>query len=258
MLSVMDKAVGSIVSMIEQNGLANDTIIIFTSDNGGIGLDNGGQCGGENGSPLRGHKGAIWEGGHSVPLIIRHDGKFPTGETRDALVGLSDIYATICELVGIEVPVGSALDSVSFADYITTPEAKQFLRKYFGIYQLQRGKQKQKKWAFAIRGHKVKLVHHPHNNTFEMYDLERDISENNDIIHEQWAQKMFNTLYQELLANSPCPGNSDPSEDFDVQLDGNLAKRNCSWSQSDPSRCSGYSRYKKACRAHGVRLNHIK
>ena len=68
--------------------------------------------------PLRGNKGDIWEGGHRVLLMIRFDGTFPTNETRDNLVGLNDIYATLCDFLGIEVPALSAQVSVSLAGHI--------------------------------------------------------------------------------------------------------------------------------------------
>ena len=100
--------------MIEDKGLAKDTIVIFTSDNGG--LKN--TAGSLEEGPLRGKKGSIYEGGHRVPLLMRYDGNCPAGEMRDALVGLNDVYSTICDFVGINVPKGSAQDSVSFAQYI--------------------------------------------------------------------------------------------------------------------------------------------
>jgi arylsulfatase A len=127
MLGAMDKAVGSIVSMIENKNLAEETIIIFTSDNGGLNKVATVNTGHRTSGPLRGAKRDIWEGGHRVPLIIRYDSKFKAGVKRKKMVGLNDIYATICELVGIDKPVGSAQDSVSFARYIIKAKDRQEL-----------------------------------------------------------------------------------------------------------------------------------
>jgi len=117
MLLEMDKVVGSLVSLIEDKGLAEDTIIIFASDNGGLGR-NRYSTPHDSSGPLRGLKGMIYEGGHRIPMTIRHDGSFPKNEERSHMVGLNDLYATIADLVGVPVPNLSAQDSVSFANYI--------------------------------------------------------------------------------------------------------------------------------------------
>jgi len=181
MLGAMDKAVGSIVSMIEEKNLAKETIIIFTSDNGGINVSN--ETGHRTSGRLRGEKGEIWEGGHRVPLIIRYDNNFQAGGKREKMVGLNDIYATICELVGIDVPVGSAQDSVSFARYIKKKKDKEGLRKYLGMFKLTKYRQ------HAIRKGNLKLIHTLHNNTFELYNLQEDISEKRNIINLPWITK---------------------------------------------------------------------
>ena len=99
-----------------------DTILIFTSDNGGlsnIATSSETIAGHVSNGPLRGHKADIFEGGHRVPMIIKWKGHIDKGQSRSHMVGLNDLYATLCDLVGIEVPVGQAQDSVtSFADYI--------------------------------------------------------------------------------------------------------------------------------------------
>ena len=133
MLGQMDKVVGSLVKLIEKYQLEKDTIIIFASDNGGLGSSK--QTGHATSGPLRGNKGDIWEGGHRIPLIIRYDRQFPANERRNKLIGLNDIYATICEIVGIKIPFGSAQDSVSFAKYIENEKADRALRKYLGIWE---------------------------------------------------------------------------------------------------------------------------
>jgi arylsulfatase A-like enzyme len=229
MLGAMDKAAGSVVSMIEDKGLINETIIIFTSDNGG--LNKSIKAGHLTSGPLRGAKSNIWEGGHRVPLIIRYDNKFPAGKRRKRMVGLNDIYSTICELVGVNVPQGSAQDSVSFADYITSAKNKKGLRKYLGSWQVSG----QKDWQHAIRKGPLKLVHYPRNNTFLAYNLKKDVSETTNIIHKPWVAKRIKAMYEKLMDIGPCNEN-DRSDSFHVS--GLGEDHNCDWFRQDKNRCA--------------------
>merc|ERR1712045_701257 len=107
--------------MIEDRGLASNTMIIFTSDNGGLGTGASGNSTGFNHFPsgiLRGSKGNVYEGGHRVPLLIRWDGVAPPNEKRKKLVGLNDIYAAICNITQVNIPDTAAQDSTSFAKYM--------------------------------------------------------------------------------------------------------------------------------------------
>ncbi len=230
MLGTMDKVVGSVVSMIEDRGLSEETIIMFTSDNGGLNklsIETGHLTSG----PLRGAKSNIWEGGHRVPLIIRYDNKFPAGERRNRMVGLNDIYSTICELVGVNVPQGSAQDSVSFANYIMRAKNRTGLRKYLGSWQVSSDKD----WQHAIRKDYLKLVHYPHNNTFMAYNLRNDLSETTNIIHKPWVAKRIQAMYQKLMDLGPCNEN-DSSDSFRVS--GLGEDHDCDWFRQDTNRCA--------------------
>lgn len=202
MLGVMDKVVGSLVSMIEDRKLADDTVIIFSSDNGGLrdSVDVGHMTSG----PLRGAKGEVYEGGHRVPLIIRQDKKFPAGQRREKLIGMNDIFATICDLAGVEVPVGSAQDSVSFARYIESSKYVEGLRKYLGHWRL--GGKGPPGWSRAIRMGKFKLVQFPRENRTELYDLEDDISESRNIADSKWVidRNIIGPMIDELKTLGPC------------------------------------------------------
>jgi arylsulfatase A-like enzyme len=128
MLKEMDMVVGSLISALEDRNLAEDTIIIFTSDNGGL-SDSEKSTTHRSSGKLRAHKGTIYEGGHRVPLIMQYLGQFPAGEERNHPVGLNDIYATICDLVGIDIPHLSAQDSISFANYTYSENITDGLRQ---------------------------------------------------------------------------------------------------------------------------------
>ncbi len=149
--------------------------------------------------PLRGHKGKIWEGGHRVPMIIRYP-FFPSGEKRDQLVGLNDLYATICELVGIRIPFGSAQDSVSFAKLLYSRNNLSNARTSLATWDYKSGILE----AEAIRFNNLKLIRHVNPPKIEVYDLGSDISEQNDI-SRYIPSYMKNNMLKELNELGPCP-----------------------------------------------------
>jgi len=105
-----DWTVGEILAALERLGVANDTLVVVTSDNGGLpGTTKHGQ---DTNGPWRGHKGSAWEGGHRVPLIARWPGKIKAGSTCDALFSLTDLVATASALAGGFIPPQGARDSI--------------------------------------------------------------------------------------------------------------------------------------------------
>jgi len=205
MLYEMDKAVGSLVTMIEEKGLANDTIIIFTSDNGGTreGFHhNSSEFGHSSHGPLRGHKGSIYEGGHRVPMIFRYDGQFPVNETRSHMVGLNDIYRTLCKLVGIRVSETSAQDSKSFADYIFSESNVKGLRKFLPTWTIG----KKNPLSEAIRFGSMKLIQ-TYGATFttELYDLENDLGEESNLIRNSTFKEITKVMMRQLKRLGACP-----------------------------------------------------
>lgn len=225
MLLEMDKVVGSLVSLIENKQIAEDTIIIFTSDNGGL-LKTDQVSDHRTSGPLRGSKSEIYEGGHRVPLIMRYDGSFPSNKIRNRIVGLNDLYATICHLIGVEIPSGSAQDSVSFAEYITSTskETQKKLRTSIGTWTYKNSKLLEE----AIRLRLLKLIHSTANSTYELYDLAADVSETVDLINEPKYAKKVRRMKRRLSALSPCPTHNKVHEGlfFVSKLN---ATKGCRW-----------------------------
>lgn len=110
----LDEAVGELLASLERLNLAAKTLVIFSSDNGGI-MDDGYEDVGNFEHPcngaLRGYKGSLFEGGHRVPMIARWPGRIAAGGTCDDLVTLLDLTATFAALTGQAVPPGAAIDS---------------------------------------------------------------------------------------------------------------------------------------------------
>lgn len=108
-----DAAVGGIVDAVDRAGIAENTLVIFTADNGSS-LYTGGRelktKGHEPSAGWRGAKSSIYEGGHRVPFIARWPGRVPSGATSNRLLCLTDCLATCANLIGVPTPV-SAIDS---------------------------------------------------------------------------------------------------------------------------------------------------
>lgn len=97
LVSALDENVGRLLTVLDETGLARDTLVVFTSDNGGSRDVHGGRNG-----PLRGGKNQLTEGGIRVPLIVRWPGRVPAGTVRDDLTASFDWFPTLLELAGVE------------------------------------------------------------------------------------------------------------------------------------------------------------
>ena len=112
----LDWMVGEVMKTLKEEGIEEKTLVIFTSDNGGmfnVGGQNAWDAGHEINGELLGFKFGAWEGGHRVPLIASGPGKIPAGSESDQLVSNIDMLATFAELTGSKVKEGQGRDSVN-------------------------------------------------------------------------------------------------------------------------------------------------
>ena len=112
-----DNVLGEVSAALERHGLTNDTLVIFTSDNGcskAADIKGLAQQGHKVSAHLRGSKADIWDGGHRIPFIARWPGKIETGSTCDQLICLTDLFATVGDILRQPVPESTCEDSVSF------------------------------------------------------------------------------------------------------------------------------------------------
>lgn len=118
----LDWIVGEVMACLDETGLAENTLVIFTSDNGGM-LNRGGQAAWKVGHRLNGDllgfKFDAWEGGHRVPFIVRWPGKVEAGSESDALVSNLDLLATVAAAVGRDLGPDEGPDSFSLLDTMT-------------------------------------------------------------------------------------------------------------------------------------------
>jgi len=121
----LDYCTGQVLDALEKSGFASNTLVIFSSDNGGVynrdALHAGHRCNGE----LLGQKTDVWEGGHRVPLVARWPGKIPAGSVRKELFAQVDFMVTLAEAAGVPMPAGASPDGcgdlAAFTDPIHSP-----------------------------------------------------------------------------------------------------------------------------------------
>jgi arylsulfatase A-like enzyme len=112
-----DNVVVEVCAALKKHGLENNTLVIFTSDNGcskAAGIEALAAQGHIVSAHLRGSKADIWDGGHRIPFIARWPGQIAPGSTSRQLICLTDLFATVADITGAGLPGGSAEDSVSF------------------------------------------------------------------------------------------------------------------------------------------------
>ena len=202
-----DDFLGVIMETLERTGLAENTLVIFTSDNGGLyhwwepkeaddvknyKLRARGasmkEYGHQGNMHFRGTKADIWEGGHRVPFVARWPGKTPAGTVNDELVELTDLLATCAAIVGTELPDGAGEDSVNILPALLSDKPAEPVREFAVHHSL---------WGvFAIRKGPWKLIPHRGSGGFtfprtidvdkaggpagQLYHLESDPSETNN------------------------------------------------------------------------------
>ena len=173
MVESLDQAVGNVLMALERLNLDDNTIVVFTSDNGGLSwfTDN---------APLRGGKGSAYEGGVRVPLIFRWPGFINKSAESNIPVCSIDLYPTILDLIGIEIP--NQVDGVSVKSLLggVSDIKRNMLFWHFPHYHPGGATP-----YSAIRKDHYRLVEFFEDNRVELYDLKNDISETEDISSHQ-------------------------------------------------------------------------
>jgi arylsulfatase A-like enzyme len=239
LLGEMDKVVMSLVEALKERQLLKDTIIVFTSDNGGLASSK--DYNHMPSGPLRDNKGSIYEGGHRVPLVMRWDGTFPSGTNRTQLVGLNDLFSTLCEFARVEIPQLQAQDSVSFANYIQSGNTEG-LRQYLCTWKYNDADEA------AIRKSNFKLIRKSSQDV-ELYDLENDLSESNDIssdpAHQEMIREML-TVLSSIELEDPPPRHCSGQDTFNVE--GLSTKMCCKWARrKQKRRCKDFPEVRENC-----------
>lgn len=122
MVEALDLAVGKVLAKLDELGLRENTLVIFTSDNGAVWTRDAVAAEHRTNGVLLGQKTDAWEGGHRVPLVARWPGRIPPGSERRALFTQVDLMATLAEAAGAQLPDGASPDGQSDLAAFTDPE----------------------------------------------------------------------------------------------------------------------------------------
>lgn len=174
MIEAMDNGVGLALDALKRNGLTDNTIIVFTSDNGGVSAGDGKAT---SNLPLRGGKGRQWEGGIREPYHIVWPGQVKPGSTCDTPVTGSDFYPTLLEMAGLEARPKQHVDGVSLVPLL---KGKSFPNRPLFWHYPHYGNQGGEPSAI-IRDGDWKLIHYYEDGRDELYNLAVDEEEQTDV-----------------------------------------------------------------------------
>ncbi len=175
MIQSVDDGIGRIMQTLDRLQLAENTVVVFFSDNGGLSQVT-------NNAPLREGKQFLYEGGIRVPLIIKWPGHVDSGTTCDVPVISHDLFPTIVELAGSQASESKALDGVSLLPLLKQsgdlPERKLYW--YYPHYARHPGA--------VVRDGNLKLIEHYDPPNVELYNIAEDLSESHDLADEMPKQ----------------------------------------------------------------------
>ncbi len=175
MIDAMDGAIGRVLAKLDELNLAEETLVIFTSDNGAYG-------GVTDLSPLRGAKGHLYEGGIRVPLIIRWPGQVEAGTVSSDPVISMDFFPTILEVAGLDLAPSAPLDGESLLPLLrqSGPLEREAIYFHYPNYAFHG----ENRLGGAIREGKYKLINFYDDDSVELYDVVHDLSEEHDLSDE--------------------------------------------------------------------------
>jgi len=185
-ISGLDHHIGRLIQELKRKNLYDNTILIFSSDNG-LSIGSHGLMGKQN----------IYEPGMKVPLFIAGPG-IPRGKSTDALVYLMDLYPTVCELVGAPIPPG--LDGVSLASVIRGQSAKVRDSLFLAYRDVQR----------SVRDDRWKLIRYPRIDRNQLFDLSNDPDEIHDLANESEQKSRIDRMMTLMKEWQAKLGDSTP------------------------------------------------
>lgn len=196
MVSYMDHIVGRIVDKVDELGLAERTLILFTGDNG---TDHPivSMC---NGRRVAGEKGSLTDGGTRVPFIARWKGRTPVGKVTDDLVDFSDFLPTMLEVAGVPKPADLPLDGRSFAPQLRGEEGDP--RDWIYCWYFRNGKPDQRGGEWA-RTRRYKLY-----KDGRFYDVANDVREENPLEDDALTPELLRIrkMLRDAIEENTRPG----------------------------------------------------
>lgn len=224
MIQSVDDGVGEIVRALEETGTLEKTIILFYSDNGGYGPAT-------DMDPLKGYKGTYYEGGIRVPFFVNWPGVVEAGTTSGVPVTGVDLYPTICDMLGANLPQGQILDGVSLVPLlkgVSTDLADRaifwhfpaYLQSYSGVTDEQRDPLFRSRPCSIVRKGDWKLHEYFESGDHELYNLAEDAGETQNLSASdpEKLEEMLGALtaWREEIG-APIPGVPNPEFDEEAE-----------------------------------------
>ena len=199
----VDWTVGRVLRALEEVGAADNTLVIFTSDNGSYMFDSSDPAEKDHvddpsiqayrtnrhraNGPLRGTKADIWEGGHRVPFLARWPGVIESGSRCERTIVLTDVFATCAEIVSAELEADTAEDSFSLLSELRGEEAPRgapaIHHSYAGMFAIREGR-----WKLVLgngSGGREQPLGEPFAQPYQLFDLSQDIAETSNLAQSQ-------------------------------------------------------------------------
>ena len=190
-LNEFDASIGKILSAIDDKGIRDNTLVIFTSDNGGVieyrPIDYASVEGHFPNAPLRGQKTGVYEGGVRVPLIARWPGHIPAGTQDESLIALTDVIATFAEFFDYSLPADCGEDSVGFLASLKGTGRGESRRRsivcdsYTGTMAIRSGKWKLIQGQHGGGARTQNRAYSDELPPVQLYDLSKDIREESNV-----------------------------------------------------------------------------
>lgn len=198
MVESVDLAVGKVMDALQRSGIEDNTIVVFTSDNGGLSVQEGANTPATCNAPLRGGKGHLYEGGIREPWIVRWPEKVKAGTACSVPICSLDLFPTLSAAAGIEnPPTNGPIDGVNLLPLLTQSGTilRDALYWHYPHFSNQQGRP-----GGVIRQGDYKLIENYEDETLELYNLKDDLSETRNIVLEnvELAKSMQKRLHDWL------------------------------------------------------------
>lgn len=236
MLEALDNAVGKVRQKLAERGLLDKTVIIFTSDNGGLATNEGARTPATSNAPLREGKGWLYEGGIRVPLIMRGPTGAAAGSTNATPVCSIDLLPTVSQWAGVTAPAG--IDGVSLTKMIpgTEPLAPRALYWHYPHYANQNSRP-----GSAIRFGDHKLIEYYEHGRAELYNIKNDERENQNRFEE--TSDVVRSLHAQL-------------RDWRKAVNAQMPTPNPQYEPNPPNKDGVIEIWSKTARVHGLQLRY--
>jgi arylsulfatase A-like enzyme len=198
----IDWNVGRVMDQLKELGLQKNTYVLFTCDNGPwsslearFRYTHAGNLATGSAYPLRSWKGSVYEGGFRVPAVFWGPGRVPEGVVKDGMMSTLDVLPTFASLAGARIPDDRILDGFDQSEFVTDVKAQSNRDVFYYYIGNELQAVRQGKWKIVLPYPTLEFAYaeDPYRNFPELYDLEKDISEQNNL-KDKYPEKLDQLL----------------------------------------------------------------